>query len=331
MKQYTLPRGNGMKFEYYANGRVFRHATLPHNETTTFRYNDFRRETLVTNERGQTRSHFFDEWGNPLAIVEENNATHAYTYDTANPYNRLTKQDPLGLSTQYQYDALGNVTQITQPSSATVQFFDFNGFNQPQRVKDARGNWTLLAYDVKGNLTDEVKLKAGVVPAAGVSPAAGQAVSWVKRAFDAYGNPTGSKRLRDFTGAALANYSSGTGPSVTTAFDASGLYPVSVTRLGDKDGDGVIGAGEADTATLVFDSLGRQKQGIDASWHTVNAEYDPVDRAIRASDGAGKLRDYRYDANGNRILEQLVVNGAQVDSRAWGFDLSDSPYSRESH
>ena len=25
MRQYQLPRGNGMAFEYYANGRVFRH------------------------------------------------------------------------------------------------------------------------------------------------------------------------------------------------------------------------------------------------------------------------------------------------------------------
>ena len=27
MSQYTLPRGNGMHFEYYVNGRVFRHTT----------------------------------------------------------------------------------------------------------------------------------------------------------------------------------------------------------------------------------------------------------------------------------------------------------------
>ena len=136
MKQYTLPRGNGMHFEYYANGRVFRHYTLHGNETTTFRYNDFRRENVVVNERGLTRSHFFDEWGNPLAIVKENNATHAYTYDATNPYNRLTKQDPLGLSTQYQYDALGNVTQIAQPSSATVQLFDFS--SQPAATDQRR-------------------------------------------------------------------------------------------------------------------------------------------------------------------------------------------------
>jgi hypothetical protein len=44
MKSYLLPRGNGMTFEYYANGKTFKHYdTL--GETSTFTYNDFRRET----------------------------------------------------------------------------------------------------------------------------------------------------------------------------------------------------------------------------------------------------------------------------------------------
>ena len=40
MKSYTLPRGNGMTFEYYTNGRVFRHTntlgeTAPSRTTTS--------------------------------------------------------------------------------------------------------------------------------------------------------------------------------------------------------------------------------------------------------------------------------------------------------
>ena len=47
MLSYTLPNTNGMKFEYYANGRTFRHSTLacattptaPTCQTNTFTYN----------------------------------------------------------------------------------------------------------------------------------------------------------------------------------------------------------------------------------------------------------------------------------------------------
>ncbi|MBI3901785.1 MAG: hypothetical protein HY306_02395 [Nitrosomonadales bacterium] len=48
MKSYNLPRGNGMTFEYYTNGKVFRHTTTA-GEATTFTYNDFRRESVSTN------------------------------------------------------------------------------------------------------------------------------------------------------------------------------------------------------------------------------------------------------------------------------------------
>ena len=64
MKTYTLPKGNGMAFEDYADGRVFRH-TRSDGAVTTLAYNEFRRETVTTNERGFTRRFFFDASGNP--------------------------------------------------------------------------------------------------------------------------------------------------------------------------------------------------------------------------------------------------------------------------
>ena len=68
-------------------------------------------------------------------------------------------------------DAKGNVIKITNPDGGVNQFFDFNAFNQPQRSQDARGNWSLVRYDLKGNPTDDIRLKAGVVPTANTRPA----------------------------------------------------------------------------------------------------------------------------------------------------------------
>lgn len=314
MKSYLLPRGNGMTFEYYTNGKTFKHYNTL-GETATFSYNDFRRETSYIDERGLERRFFFDPNGNPLQVQDEQGAYREYTYDPVDPAKKLSKRDPMGLVTQYAYDSVGNVTRITNPDGNTQEFYDFNAYNQPQRIKDPRGNWTLLKYDAKGNLTDEIRLKSGVTPTAGVTPAAGNIVAWTARGYDAYGNLVNSKRVRDFT--------TGAGPLVTTTYDANGLNPVQITRTGDKTGDGVYDS--TDSATLAYDTLGRQSQGIDADWQATQTEYDTVDRVTRATDALGNWRDYKYDANGNLIEDKLTLNGQVLDRATHDYDFSDRP------
>lgn len=314
LKLTTAPQGEGMQFSYYVDGRVFRHqrhnngTLLP--ETTTFRYQDFRRETVTVNERGFERRHTFDANGNPLRIVDEAGAAHDYSYDAANPFNRLSETDPSGLNVQYQYDAAGNVTRITQPSGATTEYSDFTVFNAPQRIKDALGNWTLLKYDAKGNLTDTVKLKTGIAPTAGTTSALANIAAWTKRNYDVTtGQPTQTKTLRDFSGAVLGSFAGGTGPTVTTTYDANTLYPTQIARLGDKTGDGLINASDpADSATLQFDSLGRQTLGIDADWQTVSSSYDADSLPLTGTDAAGHPRDYFYDGDGRLKGQELVLN-----------------------
>ena len=319
MKSYTLPRGNSMTFEYYENGRVFRHTdTL--GETAAFTFNDFRRETVMVDERGLERRYFFDADGNPLQTIEEQGSYREYTYDPTDPGKRLTRRDPMGMVTGYAYDANGNVTKITQPSSATQEFYDFNAFNQPRRIKDMRGNWTILRYDAKGNLTDEIHTSSAYTPAPCPAsdcaiPLAANIVAWSRHQYDIYGNPTKTIHVKDF--------SAGTGSSVETAYDTNGLYPVSVTRRGDKNGDGVISADEFDSAALEYDTLGRLKVGIDKSWHPITLNYDSVNRVTSASDPTGRTRNYAFDSNGNRVHEELVANGNLADSATWQYDLSD--------
>lgn len=336
MKKYTLPRGNGMTFEYYMNGRVFRHYNTL-GETMTFTYNDFRRETVSVNERSFERHFFFDANGNPLKIVEENGSIRQYTYSDQpctyspcppyNPFNRLSKRDPMGYGTSYVYDITGNVVQINNPSGSVVLYSYFNSFNQPGRIKDARSNYTLYKYDAKGNLLEEIKLKSGygsTTNPATYTPVASQIAAWTINTYDAYGNVLTTKRVRDFT--------TQVGPSVEYSYNdtvnnAQGLNAVTITRRGDKNGDGTIAGTEFDNATLAYDNLGRVKTGIDADWHTKQYFYDSLDRVTRATDAVGNLRDYVYDQNGNPVGESLTlaINGVSTlqDSNAASYDKSD--------
>jgi RHS repeat-associated protein len=336
MKTYTLPRGNGMTFEYYTNGKVFRHTTSPNNEINTFTYNDFRREAIQVNERGLTRRFFFDQYGNASQIVEENGGTRSYTYDTATPANvnnRLTKRDPEGYVTSYVYDSKGNVIQITNPSTGTVTFANFTAFNQPGKIKDANGNYTLLKFDAQGNQLQDIHLKQSYCTAnncvtldpAAYNPTAADMLAWNVKGYDGYGNLLSAKRVRDFTGQVAANTAlSNTGPIVSTTYDANSLFATAIARTGIKNSEA---SPTTQSAALTFDSLGRLKTGIDGDWYATSFSYDAADRMIQGTDALGNLRSYQYDANGNPLGQSLavMVNGVStlIDSTSASYDPSD--------
>ncbi|TAK94778.1 MAG: type IV secretion protein Rhs, partial [Aquabacterium sp.] len=351
MKQYTLPRGNGMKFEYYANGRVFRHTVVLINGTSSpdqvnlFTYNDFRRETVQTNERLGEKHFFFDPYGNPLKIVDEGGAEHTYTYDCtdasqsagsancANPYNRLSETNPAGYKTQYAYDTNGNVTKVTPPrgTAAATQYFDFNSFGQPRRTQDGNGHWSIQRYDTNGNLTDAIRVVSSYTPPSCASaecaiPTAAQILSWVVNGYDTAGNLTSTKRVRDFAGQIASNTAtSNTGPLVTYGFDTNKWNATSTSRIGIKNAD--TAASTVNTATLGYDSLGRLTSGVDADWYATQFKFDDLDRPYQATDRLGQLRNYTFDANGNSSGQSLTVSlsgvSTLVDSSSSRYDDTD--------
>ncbi|MCD6707750.1 MAG: DUF6531 domain-containing protein, partial [Thiobacillus sp.] len=330
MKQYTLPRGNGMRFEYYANGRVFRHipfgtdGTLKDNHATTFAWTEFRREARQIDALGNTRTYLFDANGNPLTITDEAGAETQYSYDptAGRTHLRLTQTDPQGMTTNYAYDALGNLSEITLPSTRTIQYRDINQYGQPQRVKDADDNWTLNRYDAHGRLTDVIRVRNGVTPVADTKPANGDIVAWTQYASDSVGNPVKTRSLRDWTTAVLGDATTGTGPSLETAYDTSKLDVVSLTRRGDLDG--TPASLETDTySDFQYDSLGRMTRGPDANWYAADTQYDALDRAIKTPDGRGHQWDTVYDANGNPLMVGLTIAGAYLDGHYATWDDLD--------
>jgi RHS repeat-associated protein len=322
MKKYTLPRGNSMTFEYYADGRVFKHYNSL-GETTTFTYNSFRRESVEIGPRGYTRRYFFDLNGNAVRIVEPNGGERTYSYDCPepdspgncpNPFNQLAKRDALGYETSYEYDALGNVTKIVNPSGSTIEFSHFTSFAQPGKVKDARGNYTLNKYDAQGNLLQEIKLKSGF--GAAVDPATyvavpSELIAWTINSYDGFGNVVSTKRISDFA--------TQTGPTISYTYDSQNLNPVSVSRTG------ILGSGlqGVELAELTHDSLGRQTAGIRPDWYPVQAAFDEVDRVVEATDKIGNLRRFAYDANGNMLADQIVAGSTITDNLSFSYDQSD--------
>jgi len=330
MKQYQLPRGNGMRFEYYANGRVFRHTPfaaggeLQTASATTFNWTEFRREAKQVDGQGNVRSFLFDKYGNPISITDEAGAETTYTYYTAagQTHLRQSKTAANGQTTSYAYDSAGNLSDVTLPSGKTLQYRDHTALGQPQRVKDANNNWTLNRFDAAGNLTDSIQLKAGIVPVANTAPASANIIAWSQYQADSVGNPKLVRRLRDWSAATLGNPVSGVGPSLDSGYDTNQLNVTSLTRKGDKDG--TPASLETDTYTdFSYDSLGRMKRGPDAAWYAADSDYDALDRPVKSPDGRGNTWATTYDANGNPINVGLSVGGAYLDGHYATWDDLD--------
>ncbi|MCB1740732.1 MAG: RHS repeat-associated core domain-containing protein, partial [Gammaproteobacteria bacterium] len=317
LERHTLPRGNGMAFEYYSGGQVFRHTPFDTNGNPisagaiTFHYNLFRRESWSVNERGFEHRTTFDGYGNPISVIEENGARRTYTYDPVNPYNRLTETDSVGRTTSWTYNGQNLIETQTLPSGNVLEFRDYNSYAEPQRIKDARGNWTWLGYDVNGNLTDRIGLREGVAGTAGVQPAAADIVTWIRIAYDSVGNPTRSIRVKDFV--------TGTGPSVTRNWDGNRLNVVSLTRAGNRNGTMV----NETTPTFTYDSLNRLTSGVDDRWYATAFSYDALDRATSMLDSLGNTQRLVYDPNGNLVETETIGGGARVDSAAVQLDEQD--------
>jgi RHS repeat-associated protein len=330
MKLYRLPRGNGMRFEYYQDGRVFRHTPFDLDgepqqaSATSFVWVEFRREAQQIDGLGHMRRFLFDANGNPLSITDEAGAETTYSYDSAagRTHLRLSKTTPSGQTTNYAYDTQGNLTDVTLPSGRTLQYRDHTAFGQPRRIKDGNGHWTLMRFDAAGNLTDEIRTVAGFTPTADVAPSSANIASWVQTQYDSVGNPTKVRRLRDWNGAVLGNASSGIGPALESSFDASQLNVVGLTRRGDLDG--TPASLEIQSYTdFQYDSLGRMKRGPDAAWYAADYDWDSLDRPVKSPDGRGNTWSTVFDANGNPLYAGLVLDGRYEDSHYASWDALD--------
>ncbi len=304
IKSITLPKGNGMTFEYYVDGRVFRHTNTA-GETFTFQYNDFRRETVVTDARGFSKQYFFNEYGNPVEIIDEEGGIATYEYtDPDDPYLRTKTVNEARLRTEYEYNANGTLVLQRNPSNSTIVYSDFTAFEQPGKIKDANGNYRLLKYDVSGNVSDEIFLKLGIgaatVPSSYI-PQQSDLLGWVKHTYDSAGNRTSSTQVRDVP--------TSEGFKQEWTFDASQLYATQIERCGDKNGDGVIdGTNDpCDIAALTHDSLGRLTAGVNGRFEPVDYRYDELNRLVRGTDAIGNIRDYGFDDNGNADYQGLSM------------------------
>lgn len=337
MKTFGYANGYQMTFEYYVNGKAYRHFNAL-GETATFLYNDFRRESATINELGQVQRYIFNEHGLPVEITDQLGGKEFYKYEDANdPFLRTSVINSMGYETLFEYDSFGNLIKETMPSGDTVEYSHFTNFGKPGLIKNAEDNYRLITYTFEGDIYNNVTFKDGygvnLVPDFFFDPAqhADYIKTWTTHFYDVNGKLESKRALTNFNGGFSGPF---------TIFDytdtdnnTEGLVVTGVTYRGDMDGDGVIGSDEGlGSYPSKYDSRNRLIDGVDGARYPIKVKYDEAGRVTEKTTRLGGTQNITRDESGLPISQSIIAkaNGKVelADQSFTKYDLVGRPIAK---
>ena len=326
----TDPAGNSTTFGYDSAGNLTsmnRSIGNGATQVTTYGHGDAAHPgdlTSMVDPDGHTWTMGYDAAGDVTAITDPLGEVTSYGYDqigrhtsTTPARGNATGADPATFTTQYRFDAHGDVTKIVDPAGGSTTFgYDadhnrtsvtdpngnttttsYNADNQPTKITRADGTTLSFGYDADGNQTSQTD-GAGHTTSysydllnqlTSTQTPAGATTSY---GYDAAGNPT--------------NVLDPTGQTTTNSYDAAG----ELTKTAYSDGT-------TPTVTYTYTADGQRASMSDGTGTTSNS-YDGLNRLTAQTNGAGQQVGYGYDPAGH--LTALTYPDGHTVSR--GYDAA---------
>ena len=112
-----------------------------------------------TNALGQVTQYTrYNPHGQIEQIIDPNGLTTTLSYDARQRLTSRSSSDGSSTqTTQYQYDGVGQLTQITQADGSTLTY-TYDGAHRLTRIADSLGNHIDYTLDAMGNRTNEAKV-----------------------------------------------------------------------------------------------------------------------------------------------------------------------------
>ncbi len=212
----------------------------------------------ITNALGHiTTFNAYDANGRPLTITDPNGLVINLGYDTR---GRLTQKTIDGNSTQYTYDAAGNLIEVIQPSGVYITY-SYDAAHRLTEVTDALGGKIHYTLDAIGN-----RIKEDILDSSG------NIVKTHSRVYDAL------NRLAQDIGA----YNQTT----HYQYDANG----NPTKITDANGH---------ATQHQYDSLDRLIRTTDALAGLTDYQYNGQDRLTQVTDANNHSTFYSYNGLGD--------------------------------
>ncbi|RBH52313.1 RHS repeat protein, partial [Pseudomonas sp. MWU13-2860] len=236
-------------------------------DITSFAYDTQGNLTTITNALGQvsTRANF-DSYGNPQTVTDPNGVVTTLTYT---PQGWLASSSIAGATTQYAYNAVGDLTQITAPDGSFLAY-TYDDARRLIAVTNTSGEKVSYSLDAMGN-----RLSAQL------SDASGGLTLQQQRAYDELG------RLLTQVGAG--------GQTTRYAYDLNDQ----LTQQTDA---------RSNATNQAFDALGRVAQVTDPLGGITALTYNTDNQITQLVDPRGVTTQYIYDAEG-RVLQIKSPDG----------------------
>jgi RHS repeat-associated protein len=264
-------------------------------------------------------------------------ATTRYGYDAGGNYV-TSVTDPLGNTTTTGYDAVGNITSVTEPGAfKTTRTYDNN--SRVTSITDPLGGVTRFDYDAVGNgvtvrdarsasaSDDTYATRYAYDPTqrrASLTDPLGRTTS---HSYDRVGNliktaePNGSEVTFGYDKAGrVTSQTLSTGGGYAFAYDSAGNLTAVTDEAGRRysityDAANRVtatGDGYGYQLSLTLDGAGKVTAVTDSDNATVRYAYGSNGRLLAVTDTADKTTHYRYDDAG-RLFEVIRGNGKKAN------------------
>jgi len=260
--------GNEWSYEYNADG--YRTKTIrPDSTVETYTWTEFGKLASLTDS--------------------SNGATTTYEYDSV--FRQLTSEvNPLGDTTRYVLDSLGNTVQKISPLGDTIfQFFDSTGLLT--KSINPLGDSVVYWYEHHG-LLDSTMNELGYVTRYEYN-AAGNETAFV--------DPLGNRTEYEYDqNGRLVLVRDPLGRETMYVYDP-GAVKACCSGTGSGDLLLAIVNPAGDTTRFEYDEMGRDTAVVDPLGNVTLTEYNSEGREVKTTDAVGRWTSFEYDVAGNLV------------------------------
>ena len=290
--------------------------------TASYRAGDL---ATVTNALGHvTTINSYDAHGRPTSISDANGLVTQLTYT---PRGWLATRTVGGLLTQFSYDNVGQLTQVTMPDNSFIGYA-YDAAHRLVQISNAAGDKLVYTLDLMGNRTKEEVFDAGntvvqrknrvfdsLSRLATELNAANTAI--VSYTYDNNGNLKTQTQKYDAvtTNDGVTGYDYDPLDRLTKITDAL----AGITQYGYNGLDHLVSVSDPRTLVTSYsvDGLDNQKQLVSPDTGTTNSTYDAAGNLKTRTDARGMTTTYSYDAL-NRLTG--IVYGDNVNGVIYQYD-----------
>ncbi len=354
--EQTNPDGTTQQYVYNSNGEVTS-STEPDGQTITYAYNTNAQLAAENLPDGTSDAYTYNAAGDMLT-ADGSGGDWSFTYNSQNlpttivePYGTLTVQygvdgnvaqivDQTGFTANYEYDAVGRLSEITNASGNLIESYSYDAAGNLLSETKGNGTSTDYQYDADGDITQITNLASG-----------GAINSQMTYAYSAVGEVTsmtsgGATTAYEYDADGELVSASSPGDTILYAYDPDGnrtsvtdngvvtdyvsndvneytsttTNGVTTTYQYDANGNLIAATTNGQTTSHTFNAL-NQLTGVSGPNGTFSYVYDPLGYQISSTIN-GQTTNNLIDPFGlGNVAAQFDSSGDVVAQYAYGLGL----------